>query len=65
MQNYKVQVNLVRRDNPEELVESFTFDMASHQTLGIALGQALLDRDIDVDDLEFYKVVIELVEEEE
>ena len=68
MKNYKVQVNLVRKDNPDELVESFTIEMTysimeQHQSLGTLLGKVLDDNDIDADDLEHYKVEVELVEE--
>lgn len=63
MENSKVQVNLVRRDNPDELVQSFIIEMTSEQKLGTVIGQTLRKHDIEVDDLEHYKVVIELVEE--
>lgn len=63
MENYKVQVNLVRRDNPEQLINSFTIEMTSQQKLGTVIGQTLRKHDIEVDDLEYYKVEVELVEE--
>lgn len=63
MKNYKVQVNLVRRDNPEQLINSFTIEMTSQQKLGTVIGQTLRKHDIEADDLEYYKVEVELVEE--
>lgn len=63
MKNYKVQVNIVRRDNPDELVHSFTIEMTSHNHLCSEVSQILWDNDIEADDLEHYKIVIELVEE--
>ena len=69
MKNYKVQVNLVRKDNPDEVIETFTIEMSysiltSHETLGKAVGKVLDENDIDADDLEHYKVIVELIEEE-
>ena len=64
MKNCKVQVNLVRRYHPEELVHSFTIEMTPHSHLCSEVNQILWDHGIEADDLENYKIVIELVEAE-
>lgn len=63
MKNYKVQVNLVRKNNPDEVVETIQFQMTSHQNLGAVLCQTLWDNGIDADQLEYYKVEVELINE--
>jgi len=60
MAGKKLQINFVRKDIEEELVESHEIELAEGDSLGEAIKRVIDENNISASDFDYYTIKIEL-----